>query len=91
MNQLFRKFSIAAANALGSSWMFIANVLDEPSGSMPIAPIAAPTPGPGAPPAPVHNGQAYWIKVSAKTDGTFTVTNSRNRFSKNYAGRPGTN
>jgi len=27
MNELFRKFSIAAANALGSSWMFIANVL----------------------------------------------------------------
>ena len=27
MNQLFRKFSIAAANALGTSWMFIANVL----------------------------------------------------------------
>lgn len=26
MNKLFRKFSIAAANALGSSWMFIANV-----------------------------------------------------------------
>ena len=26
MNQLFRKFSVAAANALGSSWMFIANV-----------------------------------------------------------------
>jgi low affinity Fe/Cu permease len=27
MNRLFRKFSLAAANALGSSWMFIANVL----------------------------------------------------------------
>jgi low affinity Fe/Cu permease len=26
MNRIFRKFSIAAANALGSSWMFIANV-----------------------------------------------------------------
>jgi low affinity Fe/Cu permease len=26
MNQVFRKFSVAAANALGSSWMFIANV-----------------------------------------------------------------
>jgi low affinity Fe/Cu permease len=26
MNQLFRKFAIAAANALGSPWMFIANV-----------------------------------------------------------------
>jgi len=27
MNQLFRKFSLMAANALGSSWMFIGNVL----------------------------------------------------------------
>lgn len=27
MNQAFRKFSVAAAAALGSSWMFIANVL----------------------------------------------------------------
>ena len=27
MNKLFRKFSVAAANALGSSWMFIGNVL----------------------------------------------------------------
>jgi low affinity Fe/Cu permease len=27
MNQMFRKFSLGAANALGSSWMFIANVL----------------------------------------------------------------
>ncbi len=27
MNQLFRRFSLAAANALGSSWMFIVNVL----------------------------------------------------------------
>jgi low affinity Fe/Cu permease len=27
MNKAFRKFSIAAANALGSSWMFIGNVL----------------------------------------------------------------
>jgi low affinity Fe/Cu permease len=27
MNQIFRKFSVGAANALGSSWMFIGNVL----------------------------------------------------------------
>lgn len=27
MNRWFRKFSVAAADALGSSWMFIANVL----------------------------------------------------------------
>src|SRR5204862_2858854 len=60
--------------------MFIANLLDEPSASMPIAPIAAPPAGPGAPPAPVHNGQAYWIKVAARNDGSFTVTNTRNQF-----------
>jgi competence protein ComEC len=73
--------------------MFIANLLDEPSAAMPVAPIAAPTPGPSAPPAPVHNGPAYWIKVAAQTDGTFTVTNARNGFAKTYAanGRVGPN
>jgi len=30
---------------------------------------------------------AYWIKVSAQSDGTFTVTNSRNGFSKTYRAR----
>jgi competence protein ComEC len=64
--------------------MFIANLLDAPSASMPVAPIAAPQPGPDAPPAPAHNGPAYWIKVSARTDGSFTVTNARNHFSKTY-------
>jgi hypothetical protein len=40
----------------------------------------------------LHNGPAYWIKVSAQTDGTFTVTNTRNGFAKTYtARRPGTN
>ncbi len=67
--------------------MFIANGLDEPSAAMPIAPIAAPAPGPGAPPAPVHNGPAFWIKVSARSDGSFTVTNARNQFSKTYSAR----
>jgi beta-lactamase superfamily II metal-dependent hydrolase len=64
--------------------MFIANLLDEPFAAMPVAPIAAPQPGPGAPPAPVHNGTAYWIKVSAQADGSFTMTNGRNGFSKMY-------
>jgi hypothetical protein len=35
--------------------------------------------------APVHNGIAYWIKVSAQADGSFTVTNARNGFSKTYS------
>ncbi len=72
--------------------MFIANLLDDPSPSMPVAPIAAPAQGPGAPPAPAHNGPSHWIKVSAQSDGTFTVTNTRNGFAKTYSpSRPGTN
>jgi hypothetical protein len=39
------------------------------------------------PPPPLHNGTACWIKVSAQTSGTFTVTNARNGFSKTYDGR----
>ena len=67
--------------------MFIANLLDEPSQAMPVAPITPPPAG-GVPPAPVHNGAAHWIKVSAQEDGSFTVTNARNSFSKSYqAGR----
>ena len=64
--------------------LFIANVLDEPSATMPVAPISPPQLGPGAPLAPVHNGAAYWIKVSARADGSFTVMNARNAFSKLY-------
>jgi hypothetical protein len=70
--------------------MFIANVLDTPSAAMPVAPMTVPPPGPAAPPAPVHNGPAYWIKVSAQTDGSFTVTNARNGFTKTYAAVLGT-
>jgi hypothetical protein len=28
--------------------------------------------------------QGHWIKVSARRDGSFTVTNTRNNFSKTY-------
>ena len=28
---------------------------------------------------------AYWLKVSAYPDGSFTITNPRNAFSKTYA------
>jgi competence protein ComEC len=31
-----------------------------------------------------HTGPAFWIKVSARADGSFTVTNTRNNFSKTY-------
>jgi hypothetical protein len=64
--------------------MFIANTIDDQAASMPIAAVPAPAPGPNAPPAPAHNGKAYWIKVSAQANGSFTVTNTRNGFSKTY-------
>jgi competence protein ComEC len=67
--------------------VFIANNTDEALTTMPVAAITAPPPGPGAPPPPAHNGAAYWIKVAAREDGSFTVTNTRNGFSKNYAAR----
>ena len=62
--------------------VFIANTVDEQPPAMPIA--AMPPPAAGAPPAPVHNGTAYWIKLSAERDGSYTVTNARNGFSKAY-------
>ena len=71
--------------------MFIANLLDAPSAAMPVAPIAAPAPGPSAPPPPAHNGAAHWIKATAKADGTFTVTNTRNGFAKTYVPGGGSN
>jgi len=67
--------------------MFIANTVDNQPAALPIAPVAAPAPGPNAPSPPAHDGKAYWIKLSAQQDGTFTVTNTRNGFSKTY--RPG--
>lgn len=64
--------------------MFVANVPDAAFTAMPVAPAVTPAPGTPAPQAPVHNGAAYWIKVSAQTDGSFTVTNARNGFRKTY-------
>jgi len=63
--------------------MFIANSFDEPLAAMPATPKPLPQ-GAQAPPPPAHNGVAYWIKVSAQADGTFTVTNGRNGFTKTY-------
>jgi beta-lactamase superfamily II metal-dependent hydrolase len=34
-----------------------------------------------------HTGPAFWIKVTANADGSFTVLNTRNNFVKTYAAR----
>ena len=77
-------FSLLSGQEYTVPGMFIANNVDDQPSALPVAPIAAPAPGPGAPPPPAHNGTAYWIKISASDDGTFTVTNARNSFSKTY-------
>jgi competence protein ComEC len=83
-------FSLLSGQEYTVPGMFIANTIDEPQTAMPVMAMPAPAAGSGAPPAPVHNGKAYWIKVSAQPDGSFTVTNARNGFSKTYKPR-GTN
>jgi hypothetical protein len=77
-------FSLLSGTEYSAPGYFIANTTDENPGVLPVAPIAAPAPGPNVPPPPAHNGKAYWIKLSAQQDGTFTVTNTRNGFSKTY-------
>jgi len=78
-------FSLLSGQEYTVPGMFIANTVDEQQPAIPIAP--PPPPGPDAAPPPAHNGTAYWIKVSAQQDGSFTVTNMRNGFSKTYTPR----
>ena len=80
-------FSLLSGQEYTVPGMFIANTTDDSPAQLPVAPVTAPAPGPGAAPPPVHNGTAYWIKISASEDGSFTVTNARNGFSKTYAKR----
>ena len=78
-------FSLLSGQEYTVPGMFIANLVDDQQNVMPVSPLEPPQPG--APPPPVHNGAAYWIKVSAQKDGSFTVTNARNGFLKSYAAR----
>lgn len=81
-------FSLPGGQEYAVPGMFIANTLDDQPGAVAIAPMTPPPAGAAAPPPPPHNGPAYWFKVSAQQDGTFTVTNSRNRFAKTYRAKP---
>ena len=75
-------FSVLSGQEYTVPGLFIANLVDEQPQAMPIAPaVREPNEGP----APVHDGAAYWIKLSAQRNGTYTVTNARNGFTKTYA------
>jgi competence protein ComEC len=75
-------FSLLSGQEFAPPGVFTANVVDDQPNALPVAPM--PAPGANAPPPPVHNGRAYWVKVSAREDGTFTVTNTRNGFRREY-------
>ena len=88
-------WSYAGAIEHNSAGTFIANVdsMATIAGILSPAPAGAGAPGgPGAPGGAARGGNqahtpAHWIKVSARADGSFTVTNTRNGFSKTYAKR----
>jgi beta-lactamase superfamily II metal-dependent hydrolase len=79
-------FSLLSGQEYTVPGLFISNTVDDQPADMPVAAMTPPT-GRGGPPPPVHNGPAHWLKVSAQQDGTFTVTNARNGFSKTYRAR----
>jgi beta-lactamase superfamily II metal-dependent hydrolase len=68
---------------------FIANI-ESPETTAAVLTAPPLDPQPGTRPPDIGNPQhspAYWIMVSAQADGTFTVANSRNGFSKTYRPR----
>jgi beta-lactamase superfamily II metal-dependent hydrolase len=77
-------WSYAGGIEHNSAGVFIANV----DSMSTISGVLSPTPGAqgAARGNPAHT-PAYWIRISARADGSFTVTNTRNGFSKTYAKR----
>lgn len=77
-----------------SAGVYIANV-DEPAAIASV--LTAPPPGQGGAPGARAGGRgttprpphapAFWLRISARPDGSFTVANSRNGFTKTYARR----
>jgi beta-lactamase superfamily II metal-dependent hydrolase len=65
--------------------VMIANIDERDQLAAIVAGAPAPPAGPGGMAA---HSPAHYIKVSARTDGSFTVTNSRNGHSRTYAARP---
>lgn len=80
-------WSYAAMIEHNPAGVFIANVDDMATiAGVVTTPPGTPGPGGGSSAAAAHS-PAYWIRISASDDGTFTVTNSRNSFSKTYVKR----
>ena len=79
--QLHWSYNVGLDNAPG---IFVANVDDAATVASVLT--APPASGRGGAPPAAHS-PAYLIKVAAQQDGTFTITNTRNGFSKLYRPR----
>ena len=77
-------FSLLSGQEYTVPGAFIANQIDQQSDAMPIGTWTPPLPGQQAPAAPTHNGKSNYFKIVAQQDGTFSITNTRNNFSKTY-------
>ena len=73
-------WSYAAGMEHNSAGVFIANVEDR-------AALASALGDPASARADAAHASAYSLKISAQANGTFTVTNTRNGFSKTYVKR----
>jgi competence protein ComEC len=82
--QLHWSYNVGLDNTAAT---FVANVEDNATIAGVLTAQAAAAPRGGFGGAGAHT-PAYLIKVSAQQDGTFTVTNTRNGFSKTYKPRP---
>ncbi len=77
-------WSYAGGIEHNTAGVMIANVDEREQLAAVISGAATPPAGPGGMAA---HTPAHYIKVSARTDGSFTVTNSRNGYSKTYDAR----
>jgi hypothetical protein len=82
--QLHWSYNVGLENAPA---LFVANVDDNATVAS-VLTAQAPNAGRGGAGAAAAHSPAHLIKVSAEQDGTFTVTNTRNGFSKTYRPKP---
>lgn len=80
--QLHWSYNVGLENSPAT---FIANIDDGPTVAGVLGAVqGGPQGGPGRGPGSASHSPAYLIKVTARSDGSFTVTNTRNGFSKTY-------
>jgi len=82
--QLHWSYNVGLDNSAAT---FVANVEDNATIAG-VLTAQGPAPRGGGGGAAAAHSPAYLIKVSARQDGSFTVTNTRNGFSKTYKARP---